>query len=258
MFSGFQTILAYTNQVALGCIPQVLLGLCNFNPQSRIYMVLTCLIKIVPCWLKRILKFPCCWSARYPQWGTEETGCPLILWPWSLRESWLATYFYGGGHWGQRGINKAGVELETVVVNSILPQPLCSIMFFSLLGPCVGEDVQGGLKEHNAAHKAWQIYKAIKSVLCKTDQNPSFWYLQPSSGWTILHTTCRDTKNKNVPFNPSTVLGKPPKKQASHSQYVIFHVFLSAVGYRKNKLRLSWYGDLQRRLCRRNLFPSHG
>lgn len=148
-FLVFKPLLAYTNQVALGCIPQVLLGLCNFSPQSRICMVSTCLIKIVPCWLKRILKFPHCWPKRYPQWGTEETGCPLVLRPWSLRESWLATYFYGGGHWG---LNKVGVELETVVVNSILPQPLCSIMFFSLLGPRVGEDVQSGLKERNAAH----------------------------------------------------------------------------------------------------------
>lgn len=41
-----------------------------------------------------------------------------------------------------------------MVVYSIFPQPLCGIMFFSLLGPRVGEDVQGSLKEHNAAHKA--------------------------------------------------------------------------------------------------------
>lgn len=221
MFSGFQTILAYTNQVALGRIPQILLDLCNFNPQSRICMVSTCLIKIVPCWLKRILKFPFRWSARYPQWGTEETGCPLILWPCSLRESWLATFFFWRGTLGAGGNKQSWSGTgDRSGQQHIAPTIVQYHEFFSLLGPRVGEDVQGGLKEHNAAHKAWQIYKAIKSVLCKTDQNPSFWYLEPSSGWTILHRPCRHTKSKKFPFNPSTVLGKPPKKQASHSWYI--------------------------------------
>lgn len=65
-------------------------------------------------------------------------------------------------------------------------------------------------------HAAWQVYKTIKFVLHKPDQNSSFWYLELSSDWTILHRPCHHTE-KNIPFNPSTVLGKRLQEQASHS-----------------------------------------
>lgn len=117
------------------------------------------------------------------------------------------------------------MQLEIVVVNSILTQPLHSFMnFFALLEPFVKDeplvkDVQGGLQACYAAYQVWQVYKTTKFVLHKSDQNSSFCYLEPSSDSTIVHRPWKMsiTLKKNIPFNPSTVLGKYLPEQASHS-----------------------------------------
>lgn len=48
MFSGFQTLLEYTYQIVLWCIPQILLDFRNLSPQKpKTCMVSNCLIKLV-------------------------------------------------------------------------------------------------------------------------------------------------------------------------------------------------------------------
>lgn len=49
MFPGFQTLLEYTYQIVLWCIPQILLDLCNPRQQRKICMVPSCFTSLT--WL---------------------------------------------------------------------------------------------------------------------------------------------------------------------------------------------------------------